>query len=184
MKREIVTGILFAAAVVLILFPDSSLMAQERSGDSPRVSPNAAVSQTIGTTVVEVTYGRPGMRDREIFGGLVPFGQVWRTGADESTAITFSEPVRFGGERVDAGTYSLYTVPGEREWTIILNRTLSWGTRYDESADLLRVNATPERAPAMEQFMIYFRNVESDRAEMVLHWNETRVPVRISSGNR
>jgi hypothetical protein len=157
--------------------------AQERSGDSPRVSPNAAVSQTIGTTVVEIRYGRPGARDRQVFGQLVPFQQVWRTGADESTAISFSDDVLFGGEQVPAGTYSLYTIPGEDSWSIIINDRHSWGTQYDESADVIRVQAEPEEAPHMEQFMIYFQNIDTEQGELVLHWENTRVPVTISVNN-
>lgn len=168
-------------AVLLTTTVTDIVNAQDRAGDSPRVSPNAAVSQTIGTTVVDVTYGRPGVRDREIFApdGLVSFGDVWRTGADESTAITFSNPVQIEGEQVEAGTYSLYTIPDQNEWTIILNHTLSWGTRYDESEDLIRVQVQPEQAPQMEQFLIYFDRIDEESARLNLHWDEIRVPVRI-----
>ncbi len=170
--------------VLLVLFLGiGQVNAQERSGDSPRVSPNASVSQTIGTTVVEIRYGRPGARDRQVFGQLVPFQQVWRTGADESTAISFSDDVLFGGEQISAGTYSLYTIPGEDSWTIIVNERHSWGTQYDDSADIIRVQAVPEEAPHMEQFMIYFRNIDTEQGELVLHWENTRVPVTISVNN-
>lgn len=164
----------------ILLMTNISVTAQDRGGDSPRISPNAAVSQTIGTTVVEITYGRPGVRGRDIFGSLIPFGEVWRAGADESTAITFSNDVILGGERVEAGTYSLYTIPGEDEWTIIINERLSWGTQYDQSADILRFDVEPEDAPHMEQFLIYFQNITEDQGELVLHWADTRVPVTIS----
>jgi hypothetical protein len=157
-----------------------TVTAQDRGGDSPRVSPNAAVSQTIGTTVVELRYGRPGARERQVFGQLIPFQQVWRTGADESTSISFSDDVLFGGEQVSAGTYSLYTIPDEDSWTIIINERHSWGTQYDESADVIRVEAEPEEAPHMEQFMIYFRNIDNEQGQLVLHWENTRVPVSIS----
>jgi hypothetical protein len=176
--------LLSISTVFLVLFTGFELAnAQERSGDSPRVSPNAAVSQTIGTTIVEIKYGRPGARDRQVFGQLVPFQQVWRTGADESTAISFSDDVIFGGERVAAGVYSLYTIPGEDLWTIIINERHSWGTQYDESYDVIRIDAQPEDASHMEQFMIYFRNIDADQGELVLHWENTRVPVTISVNN-
>lgn len=157
-----------------------SLQAQERTTDRLWDSPNAAVEQQIGLTAISITYGRPSVNDREIFGGLEPFGEVWRTGANESTAITFSDDVLIEGEEVEAGTYSLYTVPGEDGWTIIINEILSWGTEYDESGDVLRVDVEAEEAPHMEQFMIYFQNINSEEGELVLHWDETKVPVTIS----
>lgn len=173
--------ITFCTSLMFILLMTNILVtAQDRGGDSPRISPNAAVSQTIGTTVVEITYGRPGVRGREIFGSMIPFGEVWRAGADESTAITFSDDVILGSERVEAGTYSLYTIPGEDEWTVIINERLSWGTQYDQSADILRFDVEPEDAPHMEQFLIYFQNITEDQGELVLHWADTRVPVTIS----
>lgn len=155
-------------------------MAQERGNDEPRVSPNASISQTIGTTEVSITYGRPSVNDRQVFGGLEAFGEVWRTGANESTAITFSDDVEIEGEELEAGTYSLYTVPGEEEWTIIINDKLSWGTQYDKAADVLRVDVEPTEAEHMEQFMIYFENVTENSAECVIHWDETKVPFTIN----
>lgn len=157
-------------------------VAQERGSDEARVSPNATVSQTIGTTEVMITYGRPGVRDRDIFGGLVAYGQVWRTGANESTVIVLSDDVMIEGEEVPAGTYSIYSVPGEDEWSIIINEKLSWGTQYDESMDYVRVTAEPEESFFVEQFMIYFEDVSENSAEMVLHWDDTKVPVTISTG--
>lgn len=156
-----------------------NVMAQERTTDRVWISPNAAVSQTIGLTVVEVTYGRPGVRDRVIFGELVPFDAVWRTGANESTVITFSDDVFFEGEHLEAGTYSLYTIPGTDEWTIIINEKLSWGTEYDEAEDVIRVTVEPREAVHMEQMMIYFENVAAEQGYLVIHWDDVKVPVRI-----
>lgn len=153
--------------------------AQERGNEKARTSPNASVSQTIGTTEVTVTYGRPSVNGRTIFGDLVPFDRWWRTGANESTTITFSDDVTIEGQAVEAGTYSLYTVPGKDEWTIILNSKLSWGTEYDESQDVLRVNVEPQSGKPMEQLMIYFQNVTDTSAEAVIHWDETKVPFTI-----
>lgn len=155
-------------------------MAQERGNEEPRVSPNASVSQTIGTTQVSITYGRPSVNDREVFGALEAFGEIWRTGANESTAITFSDDVMIEGQKVEAGTYSLYTIPREDEWTIIINNKLSWGTQYDKSEDVLRVNVEPTKGKHMEQFMIYFEDVSNDSAECVIHWDDTKVPFTIS----
>lgn len=165
----------------VIGFISQTATAQERGSDEARVSPNATVSQTIGTTEVLVTYGRPGVRDREVFGGLVAFDEVWRTGANESTVIVLSDDVMIEGEEVPAGTYSIYTIPGEDEWSIIINEKLSWGTQYDESMDHVRVTAEQEESFYVEQMMIYFEDVAENSAEMVIHWDNVKVPVTIET---
>jgi hypothetical protein len=169
------------AALSLALLMVLPVAAQERSNDSPKASPNAAVSQTIGTTEVSLTYGRPSVNEREIFGGLVPYDEVWRTGANESTAITFSDDVMIEGEMVEAGTYSLYTLPGEDEWTIIFNDKLSWGTQYDMSQDVLRVQTEPQESYFIEEMMIYFSDLTDTSGEMMIHWADTRVGVTIET---
>lgn len=169
----------YTAAILIALFFAVDSAAQERTTDRVLASPNASVSQTIGLTNVSLTYGRPSVRDREIFGGLVPFNRVWRTGANESTAITFTDDVLIEGERVEVGTYSLYTIPGEETWTIIINDKLSWGTQYDENEDVLRVEVDAEESHFMERLMIYFENVTEESGDLVLHWDETKVNVQI-----
>lgn len=160
--------------------------AQQRGNDRVRVSPNASVSQTIGTTVVTVHYGRPAIKSRGYFGEgseLAPAGAVWRTGANEATSITFSGNITFGGEEIDAGTYSLYSIPGGDEWTIILNNKQSWGTQYDESEDVLRVSANVSNGPEAEWFHIYFDSLTGDSANLVLHWGNTRVSIPLATAN-
>lgn len=171
----------FILCFLIIGFVSQTANAQERGSDEARVSPNATVSQTIGTTEVLVTYGRPGVRDREIFGGLVAFDEVWRTGANESTVIVLSDDVMIEGEEVAEGTYSMYTIPGEEEWTIIINEKLSWGTQYDEAQDVVRVTTEPEESFYVEQFMIYFEDVSENSGELVLHWDNTKVPITITT---
>lgn len=154
-----------------------------RGNDGPRASPNAGAMQTIGTTMVMVHYSRPSVNDREIFGGLVPYDEVWRTGANESTAISFSGDVEIGGQALAAGTYGLFTIPGEDEWTVIFNRTAEqWGAMsYDAAQDALRATATPMTAASpQEQFQISFQDVTDESATMVLAWDDVRVPVAIS----
>lgn len=165
----------------LLMFLVGETHAQERGNQQARTSPNASVSQTIGTTVVELTYGRPSVNERQIFGSLVPLGQVWRTGANEATSIAFSDDVLLEGNPVEAGTYSLYTEPGEDEWTIIINNNINWGTRYDESEDVLRFDVTPAEGSFVEQMMIYFEDVTSSEANLVIHWDEVKVPIEIKS---
>ena len=180
MKHVVSTIFLSLIIFLSVQVQSSTVHAQERTTDRVWASPNAAVSQTIGLTVVEVTYGRPSVRDRDIFGDLVPFGEVWRTGANESTAITFSDDVVINGEELSAGTYALYTIPGSNEWTIIFNDKLSWGTQYDDREDVVRISAVPEETYPMEQMLIYFENITAESGDMFIHWDDVRVPVTIS----
>jgi len=179
-------SILVLPFIAFSLVFTSPAAAQERGSEEVRASPNAAVSQTIGTTEVRITYGRPSVNDRTIFAsdGLVPYGDVWRTGANEATTISFSSDVTVQGESLSAGTYSVYTIPGEESWTIIFNDAANqWGTEYDESEDVLRVEATPESAPQREMMMFYFREVSDSSGTCVLHWADVQVPFTISVAN-
>ncbi|MEX0720288.1 MAG: DUF2911 domain-containing protein [Balneolaceae bacterium] len=170
--------------ILIVFFAAGSVTAQERENEDVRASPNAIVSQTIGTTVVTATYGRPGLKGRTYFeegADLAPTGEVWRTGANESTNITFSDDVNFGGEEVEAGTYSLYTIPGEDEWEIILNEKLSWGTQFDEAQDVVRVNASVDEGSEVEWFQINFDELSDTEASLNLSWGTTRISVPIST---
>ncbi|WP_138431769.1 DUF2911 domain-containing protein [Fodinibius saliphilus] len=173
------TTIKISLVLLLGLVFTSETWAQERSNQEPRTSPNATVSQTIGTTDITITYGRPAVNDREIFGELVPYGEVWRTGANESTAIVISNDVTINGHELEAGTYSLYTVPNKDKWTIIINSKLSWGTQYDKDKDILRFEVEPREADSRERMMFYFEEVTNEKATVVLHWENTKVPFTI-----
>jgi len=180
-----ITSCLCILALLAFAVPDAAT-AQERGSMLPRVSPNAGISQSIGVTTIDVHYGRPAVRDRDVFGNLVPYGDVWRTGANEATAIAFSTPVTIQGTTVDAGTYSFFTVPGEDEWTIILNDTVEqWGAyNYDESKDVVRVTAEPESGPMHERLTFGFSNITDTSATLTLMWDETHVPLEISVDTR
>lgn len=181
----------FAAVFVLgFALTSNFATAQERSGGNG-LSPDAMVSQTIfNKTTISVSYGRPGLKGREL-SSLAPEGSVWRTGANEATTISFSTDVNFGGQSVPAGTYLLYTIPGEN-WTFILNNKLTrgdgddrpaWGAYgYDDSQDQLRVEAavTVTDAPAMERFAIYFDTLTDTKAHLNLHWGNTKTAVPIT----
>lgn len=169
--------------------PAASLFmdAPARATDEARVSPNAYAGATIGTTDVIVQYGRPSLRGRTYFAegaDLAPTDAVWRTGANEAATITFSKDVTFGGEAVPAGTYALFTIPSDGEWTVILNDTAQqWGSfRYDEAMDRVRVMAEPMTdAPMQEQFEVRFADLTEDAGTLVLHWGTVGVPVRIEA---
>jgi hypothetical protein len=178
--KSILTFLLPVFAVVMFFTVSTTSAHAQARGEGVRVSPNAAVSQNIGATVVDITYGRPGLKGRSLE-SLAPAGQVWRTGANESAVISFSTDVMFGGEMVEAGTYSLYTIPGEN-WTFILNSKQSWGTQYDESADVLRVAAavTTTEATEMEWFGIYFDTLSETKAHLNLHWGTTLTAIPIT----
>lgn len=179
MHTHFLTSLLLGTLLTLGALPSQ---AQERGNTLPRVSPNATVSQTIGVTNVEITYGRPSVRGRTIYGDLIPYDEIWRTGANEATTISFSSPVQVEGEPLDAGTYSLFTIPGQDTWTIVFNdEPEQWGAyEYDSSQDVLRVEVTPESAEMREMLTFTFDNVTDTSATVVLHWAETRVPFEIT----
>lgn len=168
--------------------PAATPDAPARANDEARPSPNASVSQTIGTTVLTVNYGRPSLRGRAAFAAgaeLAPAGEVWRTGANEATTFTTSGPITVEGEALPAGTYALFTIPGD-EWTVIFNETAQqWGSfRYDEATDALRVTVVPTTdAPAQEQFQVRFEATDEGSTTMLLHWGTTGVPIEISTAN-
>ena len=133
--------------------------------------------------LVKVSYSRPYLKGREAFGKLEPYGKVWRTGADESTEIKFYQDATFGGKKVKAGTYSLFSIPGEKEWTVILSSDLDyWGAyKYKEANDVLRVTVPVKNAEApIENFSIVFEKVSDTSAKMFMGWASSVVEVPVS----
>jgi hypothetical protein len=125
-----------------------------------------------------VTYGRPEARGRAVWGELVPYGKLWRTGADEATVISFTGDVKLGDTPVKAGSYALFTIPEQDKWTIVLNSVAEqWGSYdHDASKDVARAEVTPEKAEMAEAF-----TVEADGGTLYLHWAELRAPVPLSA---
>ncbi len=151
--------------------------------DFPQASPTATLKQHVGLTDIEVVYSRPSAKGRVMLGGNNPYGEVWRTGANSATRITFSTAVTLEGAHVDAGTYELFTIPGKDEWTVILQKELKqWGAyTYDQKNDVLRVTAHPvELAEPIETFTIDFNDLRDDSATLNLLWERTRVPVKLA----
>lgn len=150
--------------------------------DFPAPSPACTIKQRIGLTDVEVVYSRPSIKGREIFGSLVPYGQVWRTGANAATKLTFSTSVKLNGTDIPAGTYALFTIPGETEWTVIINKgAAQWGSfQYDEKADVARFKATPvQLGEQIETFTIEFNRIRDESAMLDLVWDRTVVPIHV-----
>jgi Protein of unknown function (DUF2911) len=145
------------------------------AGQEPRLSPHETDSATVDGAKISVTYGRPYMRGRKIFGGLVPFGEIWMPGADEATILQTDKALQFDGLTVPAGSYSIYTLPSEKNWQLIINRqTGQWHTEYDRSRDLGRVSMRVSAiAPAVEQLLIRALP-EPDGGALELEWETTR----------
>lgn len=150
--------------------------------DFPAPSPASTLKQRVGVTDIEITFARPGMKGRKIFGGLVPYGKIWRTGANTATKIVFSTPVKLNGAAIPAGTYELFTIPGETEWTVIIHQHKSqWGSyKYDAANDVARVTAKPiALASPIENFAIGLNDLRDTSATMYLAWEKTRVPLKL-----
>jgi hypothetical protein len=177
MKKLILSTIITATLLVCI---SADLFSQQIP--NPRMSPTMISSMNVDGAYVKVVYGMPQKRDREVFGGLVPLNQVWRTGADEATEITFTKDMILGGVEVPAGHYALFTIPKENEWTIILNNGLGqWGAfRYNEELDFARftvpVNALEE---VWEGFRILLVNTDGNLT-LEMKWDKTGVTIPFS----
>lgn len=181
MKRfSIVATSLFIISLVLSSIPEVNAQPSH-----PRQSPIDLTRTTIDDTYIKVVYGKPYKRDREIFGELVPYGAVWRTGANEATEITFTDDVIFGDEEVEAGVYSLFTIPGEESWTIILNNQLgAWGAfQYNQELDVLRLEVPVQKLDEIVEAFAIRLETEEDASEttLSLQWDLVRVEVEIAS---
>jgi Protein of unknown function (DUF2911) len=171
----------FALACGLLF--TAGLFAQTPTIDFPQPSPGATVKQRVGLTDIEVTYSRPGVKGRVIFGNLVPYDEVWRTGANTATKISFSTAVNLGGKDVPAGDYALYSIPDKDSWTIILNKvTGQWGAyAYSSKNDFARIKAAPVAlAEPVETFEISVGDIKPESASLNLTWEKTRVSVPIT----
>jgi hypothetical protein len=161
---------LFALAVAsFIIF---STEAQQLT--TPQTSPTTEVKQNFALSSIELSYSRPGVKGRKIFGDLVPYGKVWRTGANNATTITFGEDVTIGGKKVAAGKYGLLTIPGETEWTFIITKQLDVTnpSAYKQDQDVVRVTSKPETLPfSIETMMINIDNMKSNSCRIGLVWD-------------
>lgn len=154
-------------------------LAAPRGDDASRKSKNGKAEGKAGGAAVTVEYGRPSANGRKLWGELVPYGQVWRAGADEATTITFDKNVKIEGQPLAAGRYALFLIPTESDWTVVFNKTADqWGAfKYDEKQDALRVKVKPAKIPAAETLTY---TVNGDRVEM--HWGEVAAGFTVSPG--
>jgi tetratricopeptide (TPR) repeat protein len=148
----------------------------------PQASQHALVRQRVGLTDFEVDYSRPNKNKRDIFGGLVPWDKVWRTGANAATKIKFNNAVTFGDKEIAPGEYALFTIPNANEWTIILSKNLE--LPYKQEGDVARVTVVPVKvAEELETFTIGFNDLRVDGATMFLAWDRTVVPVKLKTND-
>ena len=161
-----------AVLLISIALVSTSAIAQKL-----KPSPKSVLTQIVGTTEVKIEYHRPGLKGREL-ASLITNGEVWRTGANQATEITFSKDVKMGGENLLAGTYSLYSIPGKSQWTIIINSKLSWGTQYNKEKDVVRFTAKSSTINQItESFTIDISDLSKDgtKANIEMRWGNVVV---------
>src|SRR5688500_13361062 len=174
---------LFRILVLSAIFI-TPVRAQNQTGpriNAPAASPASTLKQRVGFTDVELVYARPSVKGRKIFGGLLPFGEVWRTGANAATKVTFSTPFKIGGTELPAGSYALYSIPDANEWTVIFNKvTGEWGAyTYKQENDAVRVKVKPVSLNVpVETFTIDINDIRTESATLNLLWEKMRVPVK------
>lgn len=151
----------------------------------PPESARQEVSQMVGDTKISIAYHRPNVKGRKIWGGLVPYGEVWRTGANNATVFEITNDVTVNGQKLAKGKYSLHTIPGETEWTIIFNKNAEqWGSfRYEMKDDVLRVTAKPATAEFHETMSLEIENVVKNVAEVHIRWDKIAVPFTVDVGD-
>jgi len=179
MLRSAPFGVILALALAA---PAAELPAQAPPLVLPKASPRASVSQTIGLTEISITYDRPAVNAREIWGKLVPYDSVWRAGANQNTVIAFSSPVKIEGKELPAGRYGLHMIPTAGEWTVILSKQANaWGSfSYDPKEDALRVQVTPKPAEFRERLAYTFEDPDAGSAVATLRWEKLAVPLAIT----
>jgi len=179
MSKTTLRGCLFC---LLITTLSGAGLAQSFVLDLPDQSQGAQISQRIGITNVTIKYHRPLVKDRKVWGGLVPYGQVWRAGANINTTIAFSDPVTIEGQPLAAGTYGLHMIPNADQWTVIFSKnSTSWGSfTYDQAEDALRVNVKPKEGGMHNALTYDFDDLTPDSAVVTLEWEKVAVPFKVA----
>jgi hypothetical protein len=167
--------------IVALVLAGTAVQAQLTT---PQPSPAASVTQVVGLTDIVVKYSKPGMKGRTVFGDIVPFDKIWRTGANKSTSISLSTDVTIGGKEVKAGTYALFTIPGKSEWVVILNsNTELWGAGgYEEEKDVARFTVKSSMLKdQVETFTIGFSHLDGANGHLNISWENTNVTILIET---
>jgi hypothetical protein len=174
---------LFTIALVAAFFLQTN--AQQLA--TPQPSPTQTVKQNFSTGNVELSYSRPAKKGRVVFGDLVPYGKIWRTGANGATTLTFSEAVTIGGKEIKAGKYGLVSIPNEKKWTLIITKDLNVTSpaAYKEENDVVRVEVDPMKAPSTaESFTIAFNDVTDNSTNLQIHWDNTMASLPITTNTQ
>lgn len=169
---------------LLATFSGILCMAHAQQLKTPAPSPTQSVKQDFGLASVELSYSRPAVKGRKIFGDLVPYGKVWRTGANGATTITFGDAVTFGGQKVAAGKYGLLTIPEAKEWTVILTKQLdvTSPSAYKQDQDVVRIKVPTIEMPfSLESFLISFDKVLASSMELLIGWDKTIVMIPVTT---
>jgi Protein of unknown function (DUF2911)/Tetratricopeptide repeat len=167
-----------AVAVFTLFFADAQTLT------TPQPSPTQTIKQNFGLSSIELSYSRPGIKGRKIFGDLVPFGKVWRTGANNATTLTFGDAVTIGGTKIPAGKYGLLTIPDKKSWIIIISKQtdVTSPADYKQDQDIVRVEAnTMSMDESMETFTMQFANVKPTTCELYMMWDKTTVALPITT---
>ncbi|MEO6611749.1 MAG: DUF2911 domain-containing protein [Chitinophagaceae bacterium] len=161
-----------------------SLFVAEAQLKTPAPSPTQTIKQDFALSSIELSYSRPGMKGRKIFGDLVPFGKVWRTGANNATTVSFGEDVTIGGKKVAAGKYGLLTIPDRNSWTVIITKQLDVTSpaAYKQDQDVVRIMAEPMKIAGdpLESFTIQFANVKTATCDIQLMWDKTYITLPVA----
>lgn len=171
-----------AFSALLALAPAAVL--SQPAFDLPRLSPQAGISQNFGYTMATLSYSRPAVNGRAVWGGVVPFGQVWRAGANEPTVVSFTRDVEINGNALAAGSYALFVLPEKKSWTFIFSRnTKGWGAYgYNPQDDALRVSVAPVKAAHKERLEFSFDDISEGGTTLVLHWADLKAGLKVTSG--
>jgi len=176
MKKKLILAVMLSAFLFCFSYSQNLV--------TPQPSPTAEIKQNFGLSQIELSYSRPGVKGRKIFGDLVPYGKVWRTGANAATTITFGDDVMIGDKKIPAGKYGLLTIPGQGEWTVIFTKQLDVTSPadYKEDQDVVRVSVKPYQLPfSVETFTIDFNDIKSDSCKLELIWDNVYVNVPITN---
>ena len=174
-------------SLCLLLIAMTGVSVSQAQSGRPRVSQRGYIEQTVGSVQIKVTYHRPNIKGRVLWGddGLVPNGKVWRAGANEATVFEVTEDVTINGDPLPAGKYSFYAIPTDKDWTLIFNKAWEqWGTVYDQKSDALRVTVKPVMSvESKETLGYYIEDVTATSAVVVLAWGKARIPFTVSAGS-
>ena len=186
MRRAVPLALAGALLAAVSPIGSAPVVAQAPPLVLPKQSPRASLSQTVGLTTISLTYDRPAVNGRKVWGALVPYDSVWRAGANENTVLEFSSPVTVGGQKLEAGRYGLHMIPANGDWTVILSRQANaWGSfSYDPKEDALRVTTTPVPGEMHERLTYTFDDPSESAVVLTLRWEKLAVPIPLGTDSK